>query len=49
MMVFHGENLLGGDAYHYGIYTIRADGTDLFQVTPSGNTIFWDPAWQPLP
>jgi TolB protein len=48
-IVFDGENLLDGDEYHQGIYTIGTDGTGLFQVTPSGNTIFWQPAWQPSP
>lgn len=47
-IAFEGGNLLHGKGRHFGIYTIRVDGTGLSQVTPSGDTTFLDPAWQPI-
>ena len=47
-IAFEGGNLIHGEGYHVGIYTIRVDGTGLFQVTPSGDTRFFQPAWQPV-
>jgi Tol biopolymer transport system component len=46
-IAFEGENLLRGRGRHFGIYRIRVDGTGLSQVTPSGATGFFEPAWQP--
>jgi Tol biopolymer transport system component len=46
-IAFEGGNLIHGKGYHFGIYTIRVEGTGLFQVTPSGETTFFEPAWQP--
>jgi TolB protein len=49
IIAFEGGNLLHGKGRHFGIYTIRIDGTGLAQVTPSGDTTFFEPAWQPVP